>query len=249
MTQRPLPGPESQPEEAGSVRSAKAATAFRAHLTTYIVVGLFLLTLNAVTSFGDWWFQWPLFIWGWVVIFQAVATYGADTPRRLASAFRSVAPTQPSPAATAAPEASSLASIEVIEERIQRLWRTARKIPDPAVRDQAFRICAAADRVAEVMASDRIDARTVAWFNDSLLQPTESLLEGYVRLSSRGVSAADETLRRVEEQNLPQIASRFDALYDQLHRGAVVDLAVASEMLDLGPPEAPPARGDRVVIG
>ncbi|MGH2616538.1 MAG: hypothetical protein ACRDJC_14955, partial [Thermomicrobiales bacterium] len=82
---------------------------------------------------------------------------------------------------------------------------------------------------------------TVTWFDRQLLEPTASLLDRYVRLSQRGVAGADETLRRVEEQNLPLLISRFDALYDQLHRGEIVDLAVASEMLDLDLPEPPPA--------
>jgi hypothetical protein len=62
-----------------------------------------------------------------------------------------------------------------------------------------------------------------------------------VLLTSRGVTGAEETLKRVEEQNLPLLASRFDALYNQIHRGDIIDLAVASEMLEFDPPELPPA--------
>jgi hypothetical protein len=91
------------------------------------------------------------------------------------------------------------------------------------------------------MAADRTEAKTVGWFDTQLLEPTESLLGRYVRLENRDVAGAEQTLRRVEEQNLPQLEARFDALYDQLHRGEIVDLAVASEMLDLDPPEPPPA--------
>jgi hypothetical protein len=233
----PLPG-----DDRGPARSAKD-TAFRSHLLVYVVTGLFLLSLNVLTSFGDWWFYWPLFFWGWAVVLHAVTTYGTAAPARVMEILRSFVPgtateSQP-PAARVTNTPPSAVSIDTVEKRVQRLWRIARQLPDGPVRDQAFRVCAAADRVAEVMAADRIDAQTVAWFDDRLLAPAESLLSGYLRLSSRGIESADTTLRRIEEQNLPQIETRLDALYDQLHRGDVIDLTVASEMLDLQLEEAP----------
>ena len=66
---------------------------------------------------------------------------------------------------------------------------------------------------------------------------------GNIRLAGRDVAGAGATLRRVEEQNLPLIESRLDALYDQLHRGEIVDLAVASEMLDIELLDSPPVSG------
>jgi hypothetical protein len=214
----------------------------------YLVTGLFLLSLNVLTSPGEWWFYWPMFFWGWALVFQAVATFGTDAPACVVEAFRSIVPGSGAsvPGATSRSSvskserpfpASALASVD---ERIQRLWGVAEQIPDGTVREQAFRICAAADRIAAAMAADRTDERTVTWFDDRLLAPTESLFSGYLRLTRRGVASADETLRRVETQNFPLIESRLDTLYQQLHRGDVVDLAVANEMLELELPDEPP---------
>jgi hypothetical protein len=232
-----------------SAKLSKGETAFRGHLMIYLVTGLFLLTLNLLTSPGELWFYWPLFFWGWALIFQAVATFGADAPRRVIEALRSIVPglggaalARPRPVAPIAnAKPFPATALAAADERIQRLWRIAEQIPTEAVRDQAFRICAAADRIAAAMAADRTDAETVAWFNDRLLEPTETLFSRYLRLTSRGIASADETLRRVESQNLPLIESRLDTLYQQLHRGDVVDLAVASEMLELELPDEPPA--------
>jgi len=239
--------PEAQEYQLGT--PAKGEKAFRSHLTIYIVTGLFLLTLNLLTRPRELWFYWPLFFWGWALVFQAVATYGTDAPMRVVAVFRSVGaglmnalPTStgmPSRGPRSAPFAAS--AFASVHERIERLKEIAWQIPEGAIRDQAFRVCTAADRIAEAMAADRTDARTVAWFNDRLLEPTEALLNGYMRLSSRGVAGANETLHRIEEQNLPLIESRLDALYDQLHRGELIDLAVTSEMLELELQEAPPA--------
>lgn len=245
----PEPGDHVETASRQAAKSAKGEAAFRGHLTVYLVTGLFLLTLNLLTSPGDWWFYWPLFFWGWALVFQAVSTYGAEAPWRALAVVKSLVPgltyalpAQASPARRVSRSAPFAATtFASVHERIERLKEIAGRITEDPVRDQAFRICAVADRVAEVMAADRTDARTVAWFDDRLLGPTEAILGGYVRLAGRGVAGADETLRRVEEQNLPLIESRLDALYAQLHRGEVVDLAVASEMLDLELPETLPA--------
>ncbi len=248
---------QREPEDRAADRERKEAktvrgdAAFRSHLTIYLVVGLFLLTLNLLTSPGELWFYWPLFFWGWALIFQAVATYGADAPWRALAVVRSIVPgltaTAQLPSARRTPNSApfAAAAFAAVHERIERIKEIALRIPDGPVREQAFRICAAADRIAEAMAADRTDAKTVTWFNERLLEPTESLLASYVRLVGRGVAGAGETLRRVEEQNLPLIESRLDTLYDQLHRGEIVDLAVASEMLDIELPDSPPVSGAR----
>ena len=235
--------------EQRSAKSSEGEAAFRSHLTIYLVVGLFLLTLNLLTSPGELWFYWPLFFWGWALVFHAVGTYGAEAPWRALAAVRSIVPglgsTVLSPATRRAPRSApfAAAAFASVHERIEGLKEITRQIPDGPVRVQAFRICAAAERIAEVMAADRTDAMTVNWFNERLLAPTESLLTSYVRLAGRDVAGAGETLRRVEEQNLPLIESRLEALYDQLHRGEIIDLAVASEMLDIELLDAPPVSG------
>lgn len=224
---------------------SKSDAAFRSHLTVYVCVGLFLLTLNLLTSPGELWFYWPLFFWGWALVIQAAATYGTDAPARVLGILRSMVPgSTPVPSApgrTAAETPFAASAFAAVHERIERLKAIAWQIPEGPGRDQAIRISATAERIIAVMAADRRDAATVTWFDTQLLEPTLSLLDHYARLSRRGVAAADETLRRVEEDNLPRLKSRFDTLYDHLHRGEIVDLAVASEMLDFDLPEPPPA--------
>ena len=232
---------DQQPAKRG-----KGDAAFRGHLTVYLVTGLFLFTLNLLTSPTRLWFYWPLFFWGWALVFQAVATYGAEAPGQFLAALRSIIPglpeTLPGPArpvrpANAAPFAAN--AFADVHRQIERLKAIAWQVPEGPARDQALRISASADRVAAVMAADRTSAEMVGWFDRQLLTPAVSLLDGYMKLSTRGVTGAEETLRRVEERNLPSLESRLDTLYNQLHRGEIVDLAVASEMLDLEPPEPP----------
>jgi hypothetical protein len=248
MSRRGEPAADEGSGDVQAGRRGKKETAFRRHLTIYLVTGLFLFTLNLLTSPGELWFYWPLFFWGWAIIFQAVATFGADAPSRVVDTLRSIVPgfperiRVPDPAERPASGGSPFAATAFasVHANLEHLRDITGQIPDGAARDQARRISDAADRIVAVMAADRASAEMVTWFDTQLLEPAASLLERYVRLSTRGVSDAEETLRRVEERNLPQLESRFEALYTQLHRGEIIDLAVASEMLDMDPPQLPP---------
>jgi hypothetical protein len=48
---------------------------FYTHLVVYVLVNLFLLVLNVLTSRGDWWFYWPLFGWGIGVVAHAFSVF------------------------------------------------------------------------------------------------------------------------------------------------------------------------------
>ncbi len=45
-------------------KRVKKKKEFYQHLASYIAVGLFFFLLNAATSFGDWWFYFPMLGWG-----------------------------------------------------------------------------------------------------------------------------------------------------------------------------------------
>ena len=53
-----------------AVRRADDKIGFYKHLCAFIVVNLFFFILNAVTSFGDWWFYWITGLWAIGLIFH-----------------------------------------------------------------------------------------------------------------------------------------------------------------------------------
>lgn len=57
-------------------KRVKAKKEFYRHLGTYLVMSTFFFLLNAVTSFGDWWFYWPMLGWGLAVLFHYVDVFG-----------------------------------------------------------------------------------------------------------------------------------------------------------------------------
>jgi hypothetical protein len=48
---------------------------FYSHLIIYVVVNIVLVIINLVTSFGVWWFYWPLLGWGIGVFFHAMSVF------------------------------------------------------------------------------------------------------------------------------------------------------------------------------
>ena len=57
-------------------KRVKAKKEFFEHLSTYLVMGGFFFFLNALTSFGNWWFFWPMLGWGIGVMFHYISVFG-----------------------------------------------------------------------------------------------------------------------------------------------------------------------------
>ena len=54
----------------------KAIKGFYSHLFFYILVNLFLIILNHVTTPGFCWFYWPLLGWGFGLVCHGVSVFG-----------------------------------------------------------------------------------------------------------------------------------------------------------------------------
>jgi 5-bromo-4-chloroindolyl phosphate hydrolysis protein len=107
----------------------------------------------------------------------------------------------------------------------------AARVQKEGTRDLVLRISDQSDRILAAMKEDNNFA-AAPLFLEQLLEPTESLLETYVRLSTRGVKAADELLARNESQDLPMIERAARNFFERMHRDSIVDLAALSEVLE-----------------
>ena len=246
-------------EHAGGEGDGWDAT-FQAHFATYLLFGVFFFVLNLLTDPGNWWFYWPMFGWGIGIVAHAFATYGVDAPARIVALLHdwlgrmtyglSVPPPPPAPprpmpsarpagARPAPAEAARPADGEIErvlrdgETKVDAMRREARRIPKPAVRDQALDVCAAADRILAVLAENPHERTLASDFLTRYLTPAEAIVTRYARLATRGVSTASATLAQVEQEDLPLLDRKFRELYDRLHRGDLIDLEVARELLQL----------------
>lgn len=59
-----------------AIERAKELKRFYSHLGTYIVMNIFFFVLNYFTSYGHWWFYWPLLGWGLAIAMKAMKVYG-----------------------------------------------------------------------------------------------------------------------------------------------------------------------------
>ncbi len=57
-------------------KRVRAKKEFYQHLSSYLVMSLFFFLLNAVTSFGAWWFYWPILGWGVGLVLHYFDVFG-----------------------------------------------------------------------------------------------------------------------------------------------------------------------------
>lgn len=200
----------------------------------YVAVGMFFLLINIFSGITPVWFFWPmlpmtipLVILAWRAF--ALSRFDDDwvndqVEKRVAPP---VAPT-PKAATTEIDEIAARA-----EELIDGMRRSARQIPKPAVRTRALDVCAAADRVLSAIGDNPSEVALARDFVGRYLTPASTILSDYSRLASRNIAAARPTLERVEDHDLPLLEEKLNEVHDRLHRGSIIDLQVAREMLSL----------------
>ncbi|MBK7872708.1 MAG: 2TM domain-containing protein [Saprospiraceae bacterium] len=57
-------------------KRVKKKKEFYQHLGSYIAVGGFFFLMNVVTSFGDWWFYYPMLGWGIGLVIHFFTVFG-----------------------------------------------------------------------------------------------------------------------------------------------------------------------------
>lgn len=222
---------------------AKRMREFMTHLGSFISVGLFFLIINLVTDPHSLWFFWPMLPWaiglvihGWKVFWND-RLFGDDWEERR---VQSRLGREEAPAPTLKPAAPASPEIGEITQRgtalIDDMRANARQIPKPVVRRQALDLCASADRVLSAINENPDEVALARDFLDRYLAPANQIVDDYVRLATRHVPSAEPTLSQVEEHDLPQLNAKFDELYDRLHRGSLIDLQAAREMLSIDIP-------------
>lgn len=57
-------------------KRVKEKKEFFEHLSSFLTMSGFFFLLNAITSFGQWWFFWPILGWGIAVILHYFSVFG-----------------------------------------------------------------------------------------------------------------------------------------------------------------------------
>jgi hypothetical protein len=239
------------PEERARAAARKRADDLRGfftHLGSYLAVGLFFFLINLATDAGNWWFFYPMLPWGaglaihgWNVLWND-RMFGEDWAERKAQEILAKERGTPRAAATPAPASATVSTPPASETEdilresailIDRMRSAARQIPKPDVRRETLAICASADQVLSAIADNPNEVTIARDFLNRYLTPAAAIVNDYSRLASRNIVSAQPTLEKVESHDLPLLARKLDDLYDRVHRGNLIDLEVAREMLSL----------------
>ena len=215
---------------------------FFQHLIVFVVVNVVLILINLISSPGSLWFYWVTLFWGIGIAIQAFDAFAID--RRLAervTSGRETAPPRETEQSKPGPQvkADGAASSELREittqasELIDRMRTSARQIPNPEARREALSACAASDQVLSALIDHPDELPIARDFLHRFLEPASTVITDYARLANRNVPSARDTLEAVETHDLPMITRRANDVYDRLHRGTLIDLEVAREMLTL----------------
>jgi hypothetical protein len=242
--------PSKSPEERARAAARKRADDLRGfftHLGSYLAVGLFFFFINLATDPGNWWFFYPMLPWGaglaihgWNVLWNDRLFDEKWTERKAQEILarergtNPPAPSRPEPATESPTPASE--TEDILRESailIDRMRNAARQIPKPDVRRETLAICASADQVLSAIADNPGEVTIARDFLNRYLTPATAIVSDYSRLASRNIVSAQPTLAKVESHDLPLLARKLDDLYDRVHRGNLIDLEVAREMLSL----------------
>jgi len=232
--------------EKNARKRAKEIRSFMGHLGSYLSVILFLLIINLLTSPRDLWFYWPALGWGVAIAIHGISTFGPgsffDDAWEERHVEKTLARKQAEPAAPGRTSTDAGDEMRLVTDQASGLVDTmrasARRIPDPDVRRQALDACAASDQALAAIMEHPEELPLARDFVNRFLEPASTVMSDYSRLASRNVPSARATLAKVEQQDLPLITRKANELYDRLHRGTLIDLEVAREMLTRDIPDA-----------
>ncbi len=240
-----------KPERTADEKRVAEMKDFIEHLTAFLIVNGSLMVLNVVTSPGSLWFLWVAFFWGIGLAFHAVDVFmgdGTNLARTIVEKLdRTTKPnhqTQDAPPVrmvmSQAEKAPSQTEIQTIITRGQRvvdeMRNSARQLPHGQPRRDAMAMIGRADDILLAIEEQPDEVLLARDFLNGLLIPVGKLVGDYSRLALRDIPSAQPTLREVEENDFPALIKRLDAVYERLHRGNLIDLEVAREMMALDTP-------------
>lgn len=242
MTKKKEKKAEKSPEE----KAVQEMQDFLQHLGAFVIVNVMLIIINLVTSPGDIWFLWVTFFWGVGLAFHAFDVFigeNKDLARRIAAkrmGLETSSAAPPSVATDDRPRATEDTEItRIVREGtalVDRMRADARMIPNADARREALSACAASDQVLSAIEDHPDEVVLARDFLHRFLEPGSKLVRDYARLASRDVPSARRTVAEVEANDLPALTRRANAIYDRMHRGTLIDLEVAREMMALDAP-------------
>lgn len=212
---------------------------FILHGIVYGVIMAMLFLINMLTWDGMLWMIFPAVGWGaFLGIHGGVAWLTANagvSSRMVDRARQPVSIPAPRAHAKANTPAGELEKI-VLEglDKVDEMRAIGRHMGTASARRNAMNAVSSIENTLLALENQVDELPLAREFSGSFLEPAHKIFVEYDRLSRRDIQSAKTLLQEVEQKDLPRITERAEKVHERVHRGTMIDLQVAREMLHLG---------------
>lgn len=212
---------------------------FLLHGIVYAVIMAMLFLLNLLTWDGMLWMIFPAIGWGafltihggvaWMTANLGVSNRMVDRAREPVSV-----PTPANRAKANTPEGELEKIVLSGLDKVDEMRAIGRKMRTASARRNAMVAVSSIENTLLALENQVDELPLARDFSGSFIEPAHKIFVEYDRLASRDIQSAQTLLEDVEQKDLPRITERAEQVHERVHRGTIIDLEVAREMLNLG---------------
>lgn len=227
--------PERKPPRFRFLRVFVMST-FIMHSIVYAIIMMMLFIINLVTWDGMFWMIFPAVGWGaFLAIHGSVAwfTANAGIAGRMVDKAQEPVSLPASKARANTPEGELENIVLGGLDKVDEMRAIGRRMHTPSARRNALNAVMSIENTLLALEKQVDELPLAREFTGTFLEPAHKIFVEYDRLSHREISSAKALLEEVEHTDLPRITERAEQLHERVHRGTIIDLQVAREMLHL----------------
>ena len=209
-------------------------SSFLLHGMVYGIVMVLLFLINLLTWDGFFWFPFPALGWGaFLALHGGIAwmTANAGVADRAMERAQQI---QPRSGKKTPAESELFQLIGRDLKKVDEMRAIARQMESPSARRNGLEAVNSIENTLIALEDQPDELPLAREFSGSFLEPAYRIFVEYDRLSRRDVQSARSVLQQVEREDLPRITERAAQMHERIHRGTLIDLEVAREMLSLG---------------
>lgn len=212
---------------------------FLLHGLAYSILMAMLFFINLMTWDGLLWVLYPIIGWGaFVAMHGAFAWFISNVGISSGMVDRAREPVSP-PAKMRAKSRAKSPEGELEEiladslNKVDEMRAIGRQMRTPSARRSAITAVSSIENTLLALEGKTEELPLAREFSGSFLEPAHKIFVQYDRLAARDIQSAHKVLDEVELEDLPRITDRAEQVYERVHRGTMIDLQVAREMLNL----------------
>lgn len=209
---------------------------FVLHAMVYGIIMAMLFLINILTWEGMLWMIFPAIAWGaFLAIHGGIAwlTANAGVSDRMVDRAREpvTMPTIRKEPQTPTTELQKIVLDNL--DKVDEMRAIGRSMRTASARRNALLAVSSIENTLLALEGQVDELPLAREFAGAFIEPAHRIFVEYDRLSRRDIQSAKALLQEVEMKDLPRITERAEQVHERVHRGTMIDLQVAREMLHL----------------